>query len=143
MARSTNDLVASQLLSIRLGWQGQPYFHGVNPARYLLDDGDGLRFPMYQFVLVRPSDLFWPSAADFAWNWGATDEESRSARIDLVVRFVAYSRPSIVSCASPSRPTACTRGDLTLAPIEPACLARPKANCPRPDAPGNVARGSG
>lgn len=115
-----------------------PWFHGSNPNRFLPVDGDDLRIPDHQFLLLRSGDGMCPSAGIAALVFGAPREKIvvgpdeiwlydslRSSALDRFLRSLLAER------LRARRPF--------VGPISPACLAQPKANRTPAGARGTMA----
>jgi hypothetical protein len=137
-ARSTSYFTRANVTVNPLSVLGEPWFHASNPARFLADDKDDLRCPNYRFLVLRHGDPFAPSAAVLALEFGAPVERIAVGNDEIwlydslrVPAFDGFLRSRLAERLHRKRPYT--------GPIEPACLARPKANMTPPDAPGLVA----
>src|SRR6185437_11423884 len=138
LARSTGWFCREHVVINALSPQGDPWFHGCNPAHFL-PDGDDLRMPPYRFLLVQRDDPFvGVTPAVLALHFGEPIKKIAvgadeiwlydSLRVPPFDRFLR-SRLAAHLCRQRS----------FIGPIEPACLAQPKANLSVADAPGTIA----
>ncbi len=114
-----------------------PWFHGSNANRFLPADGDDLRIPGHQFLLLHAGDRMCPSAGIATLAFGAPREKIvlgpdeiwlydclRSSALDRFLRSLLAER------LRAHRPY--------IGPVSPACLAQPKANRTPAGARGTV-----
>jgi hypothetical protein len=137
-ARSTTWFTREHVVVNALSAQGEPWFHASNPVSFLPSDNKELRIPNYRFLVVRPGEPFAPSPAILALHFGEPSAKVAvgggqiwlydSLRVPAFDRFL---RSRIADRLRRLRPYT--------GPIEPACLARPKANMTPADEPGNIA----
>lgn len=137
-ARATSFFSREHIAVNALSAQGEPWFHASNPAYFLPNDGADLRIPSYRFLVVRPGEPFAPSPGVLALHFGEPAEKIilsgeqiwlyDSLRVPAFDRFL---RGRLAPRLRRQRPYT--------GPVEPACLARPKANMTPADDPGNLA----
>lgn len=135
-ARSTSWFTREQVTVNALSAMGEPWFHASNPARFFPDDD--LRIPTYQFLVVRRGDSFGPSAAILALQFG-TPAERVAAGTDEIWLYDSLRTPAFDRFLRTRLADRLHRRRPYTGPVEPACLAQPKANMTHPDAPGTVA----
>jgi hypothetical protein len=134
-ARAVTCFTRENVTVNALSAMGEPWFHASNPARFLPDDD--LRIPPYQFLVVRHSDSFGPSASVLAFHFGMPTERIPvgtdeiwlydSLRIPALDHFL---RARLADRLHWRRPYT--------GPIEPACLAHPKKSMTPLDIPGII-----
>jgi hypothetical protein len=137
-ARSTTWFTREHVVVNELSAQGEPWFHAANPAHFLPGDDGTLRMPDYRFLVVRPGEPFSPPPAILALHFGEPSEKIAvnggqiwlydSLRVPPFERFL---RSRIAERLRRLRPY--------VGPVEPACLAQPKADMTPIDDPGNIA----
>lgn len=140
-ARATSFFSREPVAVRTLSAQGEPWFHACNPADFL-EDGSALRLPEYRFLVVRPGEPFAPAPAVLALHFGEPDEKIilggeqiwlyDSLRVPVFDRFL---RSRLAERLHRQRPF--------IGPVEPPCLAHPKANMTPEDAAGNLALQAG
>ena len=136
-ARSTTWFTREKVTVNPLSAMGEPWFHASNPARFFPDDG-ALSIPSYQFLVVRRGDSFGPSSSVLSLLYGLPVERIAvgsdeiwlydSLRTPVLDRFL---RARLADRLHHRRPFT--------GPIEPACLAQPKANMTPSESSGTVA----
>jgi len=140
-ARSNAWFTREQVTLNALSAMGEPWFHASNPARFLPDDGD-LGIPPYQFLVVRRGDSFGPSGSVLALQYGLPDEKIPVGP-DEIWLYSTLRVPALDRFARTRFAERLHRRRSYIGPIEPACLAQPKASMTPTNSPGTVALGPG
>jgi hypothetical protein len=138
LARYTSWFSRESLVINPLFVEGEPWFHASNPARFLPEDSEDLRDADGQFLLVREGDPYEPAPAVLELAYGVPTEKITvgSEQIWLYdslrsAPFDRFLRSRLAERLRDRRPF--------IAPTQPRCLAQPKANLTRADAPGTLA----
>jgi hypothetical protein len=141
-ARSTSWFTREHVPVNALSPQGEPWFHAANAAHFLPGDDTDLRIPAYRFLVLRSGESFGPSPAIAILHFGEPLEKISveggqiwlydSLRVPPFDRFLRSRLAAQLRRLQPYT-----------GPVEPACLARPKANMTPTDAPDNLALPSG
>lgn len=135
-ARSTSWFTREKVTVNALSAMGEPWFHASNPARFLPDDD--LRVPQYQFLLVRHSDTFGPSASVLAFHYGMPTERIALGS-DEIWLYDSLRTPALDHFLHARLADRLHRRQPCTGPIEPACLAHTKKSLTPLDAPGIIA----
>jgi hypothetical protein len=141
-ARSTGYFTREQVTTNQLSALGEPWFHASNACRFLPEDGNDLRLPTYQFLLVRGCDRHCPPPALLALHYGQPAEKIAVGGDQIWLYDSLRSSPFDRFLRSRLADRLCARRPYT-GPAEPACLARPKPSLTPANAPGNVALEAG
>jgi hypothetical protein len=136
-ARATTWFTREKVTVNALSAMGEPWFHASNPARFLPDDGD-LRIPLYQFLVVRHGDPFGPSGSVLALLYG-TPREQIAVGTDEIWLYDSLRTPPFDHFLRARLADRLHRRRPYTGPVEPACLAHPKASMTPLDAPGMIA----
>jgi hypothetical protein len=141
-ARSTSWFTREHVPVNPLSALGEPWFHASNPACFLPRDEADLRIPNYRFLVVRSGESFGPSPTIATLHFGEPREKiaAEGGQIWLydslrVPPFDRFLRSRLAARLRRLRPYT--------GPVEPACLARPKANLTPADAADNLALAPG
>jgi hypothetical protein len=140
LARSTSWFTREKVTINALSAMGEPWFHASNPARFL--PNDDLRIPPYQFVVVRHSEPFGPSAGVLALHYGLPAERIEVGAEEIWL-YNSLRTPAFDRFLSSRLADRLHRERSFTGPIEPACLAQPKKSITPADAPGVVALQAG
>jgi hypothetical protein len=137
-ARATGFFSREHVAINVLSAQGEPWFHASNPASFLPDNGKDLHVPDYRFLVVRPGEPFAPASSVLALHFGEPIEKIALGNDQIwlydslrVPTFERFLRSRLAERLCRLRPYT--------GPIEPASLARPKANMTPDEDPGNIA----
>ncbi|HTU21216.1 MAG TPA: hypothetical protein VMG10_24395 [Gemmataceae bacterium] len=136
-ARSATWFAREKVVVNALSAMGEPWFHASNPARFLPDDGE-LGVPPYQLLVVRRGDTFGPSASVLALQYGMPDERIM-AGTDEIWLYSSLRVPALDRFLRTRLADRLHRRRPYTGPIEPACLAQPKANMTPLNSAGTVA----
>lgn len=135
-ARSTSWFTREKVTVNALSAMGEPWFHASNPARFLPDED--LRVPSYQFLLVRHSDTFGPSASVLSLQYGMPSERI-AVGADEIWLYDSLHPPALGRFLRARLADQLHRRQPYTGPIEPACLAHPKKSMTPLESPGIIA----
>jgi hypothetical protein len=142
LSRTTGWFTREPVVINSLSGLYEPWFHGSNAARFLSDDPEDLRVPLYHFLLVRPGGPFCPAPAILTLLFGTPDEKIAVGGDSIWLYDRLRSSPFHRFLCSRLADRLCARRPF-IGPAEPACLARPKPSLTPTDVPGIVALDAG